>query len=290
MDIIQAEVHRIWLSDNNRHDVVKMHTEGESIGAIALTSDENVLLVCAKYGVAKGDFLSGKVEYILRYPHTEAQKTRLRSNDGIVDPWGHLWIGVMNDFPITAKEGVKPEGRLYRINSQDLSIETMVSDTYILNGLNFSADGKRFFWTDSLTFTVWQYDYDYATNTLSNKRPLVDARTLFPDVASPEPDGFAISTDDDIFTAVFGTGQVVQVSESRAENRWKVPAERVTCVAIGGKDDNDLFVTTGHLELGDFEKEIDPSDKTGDLGGFLFRVRSEKPLKGKQKSVWGGKV
>lgn len=283
-------MHRLWLSDNNRHDVLKFRESGESIGAIGLTTNPDVLLLCAKYGVAKGDFVSGKVEYIVKYPHTESQQKRLRSNDGIVDPWGHLWIGVMNDFPITAKEGVKPEGRLYRINCHDLSVQTMVSDTYILNGLNFSADRKKFFWTDSLTFTVWEYDYDYDTNTLSNKKPLVDARKLFPGVESPEPDGFAINTDDDIFTAVFGTSQVVQVHESRDVNRWHVPARQVTCVAIGGKDDNDLFVTTGHLNLGDFDKPIDASDKSGDLGGFLFRARSDKPLKGKSKNIWGGKI
>lgn len=77
---------------------------GESIGALFLTKDVNIVMVCTKYGVAKGDFHAKPIDFVFKYPEDVALAARVRSNDGICDPWGNIWIGVMNDFPVAAKE------------------------------------------------------------------------------------------------------------------------------------------------------------------------------------------
>lgn len=293
VDIIQAEVHRVSLSEESEHhyerthEVIKVPGSGESVGAIGLTSDDNIVIICAKYGVAKGNFTTGEVEYILKYNHTPEQAHRLRSNDGIIDPWGHLWIGVMNDFPITAAEGVKPEGILYRVNCHDLSVTTMVTDVLISNGLAFSDDGKQLWWTDSLTHTIWQFDYDVVSNKLSNRRPFIETKKALPDFDSPEPDGLTTNTHDDIYSAVFGTSQVVHFdSKGQIVEKFDIPAKRPTCVIIGkGR----LFVTTAHEHHEDWSATIDKNDLSGDLGGFLYQIKVEG-LEGKVKNVWGGQV
>ncbi|EAZ63512.2 Gluconolactonase putatively involved in growth regulation [Scheffersomyces stipitis CBS 6054] len=294
VDIIVGEVHRVKLSSeaaDKEHEVIKWGQSGESIGAIGLTTKNDVILVCGKYGVALGDFTTGKIEYFFKYPYDVTKQQRLRSNDGIVDPWGNLWIGVMNDFPVTFKEGVRPEGKLFRIDHKDLSITTMVDDTLIANGLAFSEDGKKLFWTDSLTFTNWQFDYDYATNTLSNRRPFIEAKKFFPDEASPEPDGFTMTKDGHIYHAVFSTSTVIHVdANAQLVSKIQLPASRITCVTSGGKYNDELFITTAHLQLDDFNATIDPKDTNGDLGGFLYRVKLDKPVNGQIKNIWGGQV
>ncbi|KAF5213252.1 hypothetical protein A9F13_08g01639 [Clavispora lusitaniae] len=292
VDIIQAQVHRIRLDDEEdygkHHEVISLDDPKESAGALFLTKDSDIVLISTKYGVCKGAFSTGKAEYILKYDHNAEEQKRLRSNDGIVDPWGHLWIGVMTDFP---EGGVQPEGRLYRVDCGDLSVKTMVTDTYISNGLAFDQDGKHLYWTDSLTFTLWKFDYDHESATLSNRQACLDYRTLFPDVESPEPDGLAMTRGGDIYQAVFSTSQVVQVStDGKMHARFKVPAARVSCVCVGGKDDNELFITTGHLKLDDPSADIDANDKSGDLGGFLFRLKLNEKLGGAPKNVWGGSI
>lgn len=296
MDIIAGEVHRISLDDDaenyeKHHDILSFDDDKESVGAIALTKDNNKILVCSKYGVCTGDFTTKKIEYLVKYPHSEEQARRLRSNDGIIDPWGNLWIGVMTDFPVTKDHGVSKEGFLYRVDAKDLSIQVMEKETSISNGLAFTADGKKFFWTDLLTFTVWQYDYDHATNTLSNKKPLLDTRSVYTDFESPEPDGLSMTKDGTFFQAVFSTSSVLQYDQTgSAVRKFQLPAQRVTCTATGGSSDNDLFITTAHAELMDSNYKFDANEKSGDLGGFLFRVKLDGQVNSKPKDIWGGKL
>lgn len=293
VDIIKAEVHRIFLDDANpelNHQVVTLAERGESIGALGLTRDPDVVLVCCKKGVAMASFKKETVEYFLEYPLNAERGARLRSNDGIIDPWGNLWIGLMNDFPIATKEGVSAEGCLFRIDCKDHSVKLMLDNARISNGLAFSDDGSKFYWTDSLTFKLWQFDYDNAAQTLSNKSSLLDMRDVFPGTNSPEPDGLSFGTDGQFFHAVFGTGTVVHYDTAAAvHGKYTVPAERVTCTAIGGAKNDTLFVTTAHEKLADPDHVIDASDKQGDLGGFLFQIKPQVSLKPQHKFVWGSR-
>ncbi|KAI5957413.1 hypothetical protein CANMA_004417 [Candida margitis] len=288
VDIIQGEVHRLSLDDLNKHEVLKWSDPKESVGFIALTKKENVVLVAAKSGLALGDFSNGTLEYFFKYPFTESETTRLRSNDGIIDPWGNLWIGVMTDFPISAKEGVQPEGKLLRI-TPDLKVDVMLENTNISNGMAFNDNGIEVFWTDSLNYTIYKFDYDPKTNKLSNKTPFIETKHFYPNENDPEPDGLVRTVNGHIYAAVFSTSTILHVNE-KGELVEKIPvaAKRCTCVTIGGADDDDLFITTGHLKLDDFSVKIDADDMFGDLGGFLFKLKVD--LKGQRKNVWGGKV
>ena len=70
VDIIAAEIHRVCLKNPEAsHEVIKVSEPSESIGAIALTSNPDVLVACAKYGVGYANFQTGKFEYFLKYPH-----------------------------------------------------------------------------------------------------------------------------------------------------------------------------------------------------------------------------
>lgn len=299
VDIIKGEVHRLWLGTENKHEMLKFEDAKESIGAIGLTSNDNVIIICGKYGVAEGNFINKTIKYFLMYNHDDRQKHRLRSNDGAIDPWGHLWVGVMTDFDTSAAEGlVSAEGRLYRINCHDLTIETMIDNTFISNGLLFTGDGKTLYWTDSLTHTIWQYDYSYITNTLSNKRPFIEVSKVFgvpggvaPSSTEPEPDGIALTRDNEVFSAMFHTGKVLRFnSQGHCTHEYELPATRVTSVTVGGKNSDVLFITTGHPELERPEASIDPADKSGDLGGFIFAFSLPEPVNVLNKSIWGRKV
>lgn len=294
VDIILAEVHRVFLSSPERtHQVLRFENEGESIGAIGLTSNDNILIVCGKFGIAKASFATGKIDYFLKYEHDEKQHSRLRSNDAMIDPWGNLWVGVMTDFPVIAKEGKpSPEGRLYHVNCHDLTMSIMEDYSFIPNGLAFSNDGKRFFWTDSLTDTIWEYDYDFIANKLLNKRKFIDFKKI-PSVQDKGcvPDGLVMTIDNEIYSAVFNSGKVLHFDTSgECIEAYKLPAKKPTCATIGGKNFDLLFVTTAHLHEEDMNVFIDPYDKSGDLGGFLYCYKLPRPAKARSKNIWGGKI
>ncbi|GEQ71465.1 hypothetical protein JCM33374_g5149 [Metschnikowia sp. JCM 33374] len=246
VDIISAEVHRVSLEDDSKlaetHETLKFAQPGESVGAVLLTKDPDTVLVCAKYGVARANFATQEFSYLLKYPLSPESASKLRSNDGIIDPWGNLWIGLMNDFPTVKAQGkVEPDGLLYRISATDLSVKVMVEDALIPNGLAFSKD--------------------------------------------------ASTADGHIFQAVFGQSAVLKYDlNGQPEQKFIIPAERVTCTGLGGKNDDEMFITTGHQQLDDFSAEIDAFDHTGDLGGFLFRVKLDKKINSMPTGVWGGPV
>ncbi|EMG45873.1 CGR1 Cell growth-regulated gene 1 protein [Candida maltosa Xu316] len=284
VDIIVGEVHRVQL-DTETHDSLKWDSQEESIGAIGLTTDPTILLVCGKYGIGYANFNTHKIEYFFKYPHENS--ARLRSNDGIVDPWGNLWIGVMTDFPYG---DVQKEGKLYRI-TPDLKIDTMVDGAFIPNGLAFNERGDEFYWTDSLTYTIWKFDYDHETNTLSNRREFINLKDFYPDCESPEPDGFVMTNNGEIYTCVFSTSTILHVDNQGKEvERIKLPAKRITCATIGGEKGDELFVTTAHLEHDNLQAVVDVSDTSSDLGGFIFRLKTGTDLNGQKKNIWGGKV
>ncbi|OBA24178.1 Gluconolactonase putatively [Metschnikowia bicuspidata var. bicuspidata NRRL YB-4993] len=296
VDIISAEIHRVCL-DNEAdleasHEVLKFAEAGESIGAVLLTKDPDIVLACAKYGVATASFKTKQFAYMVKYPLCAESAASLRSNDGLIDPWGNIWIGLMNDFPTVKAQGkVEPAGVLYRISAADLSVKTMVKDAYIPNGLAFSNDGNSLFWTDSLTFTVWQFDYDHEHVTLKNKRPLLAIQPVYPGVSSPEPDGLSCTSQGDFYHAIFSTSSVLKYdSRGEVQQKLMVPAELVTCTGLGGAADDELYITTGHQNLLDSGAEIDALDKTGDLGGFLFRVKLGHKAHSQPAAVWGGQI
>lgn len=293
-DIILAEVHRVFLDDDDlekRHQHFKISEPGESIGNVALTREPDTVLICAKYGIAIGSFTTGETKYLLHYEHNETQKGRLRSNDGIIDPWGNLWIGVMTDFHITQKEGgPSSEGFLYRIDAKDLSVKTMIEGAQISNGIAFSEDKTKLYWTDSLTYTVWQFDYDHTTVSLSNKKPIREFKSLY-EGSDPEPDGMALTNNGHFYHAVFGTGSAVDYDASgNVYRKFNLPAKRVSCVAVGGKDDNEIFFTTIFEHVDDFTKTVDAANKEGDLGGFIFRLKLDEKLHGQCPEEWGGQL
>lgn len=281
VDIYAGEVHRIsFASPDSTHEVIRFDQEGESIGAIGLTQDPDVVLVCGKYGIAKGSFKTKEIAYFVKYP----ENTRLRSNDGIVDPWGNFWIGLMTDFPYANKEGkISPEGKLYRINAKDLTIDDMLpgEDIQIPNGLAFSQDGKKFYWTDSLKYCIYVFDYDHTSNKLSNKKVHANLKEFYPEFESPEPDGFTMSKEGDIFTCVFSTSTIAHLGPDGAlKEKLPIPAKKVTCATLIGSD---AFVTTCNENL--FSGPIHHEGE--DLGGHLFKL----PVNGVEattKNIWGG--
>lgn len=273
VDIIAGEVHRVIAMDWATHEVLKWEGK-DSAGCVLLTNNDDEVIVCGKYGLAKGNFADKTLEYFKKFDFENGD--RLRSNDGYVDPWGNIWLGIMNDFHCD----IKPEGKLIRIKP-DLTIETMVDGTQISNGTTFSNNGKNFYWTDSLNRIVWKFDYE--NDKLTNQREFVDTKYLTK--TTGEPDGMAITAEGDFFHAFWGQSKVLKYSaEGKLLDQYDLPAEKISSVCIGGKENNILFITTAHEFLADENAVIDTL-KVGDLGGYLYAITIND--KGVPKNKWG---
>ncbi|CAN3353831.1 cell growth-regulated gene 1 protein [Diutina catenulata] len=250
IDIKRGEIHRVLVSDGSlqwsTHEEIKHHDPAESVGFIGLTTDVDTVVACCKYGVAYANFATGNLDYQFRF-HKDHK--RLRSNDGLIDPDGNLWIGTMTDFPY--EDDMQPEGTLYRITPRFKECKAMVTGFKIPNGL--AINDHEVYFTESKAQTIWRYAYDGTD---------LGERTAFIDVSgrySGEPDGFAYD-DSGIYVALFGDGKVAHYNwRGEHVGEYTVGGKRVTCV--GGQG----YVTTAHASL---QNQVEPSDH----GGRLYQI------------------
>lgn len=283
VDIVVAEVHRYFF-DSEVHEILKLDTPGDSIGTIGLTKDDNKIILCNKTGINIGDFVTKSVYNLKKYPEND----KVRSNDGKIDPHGDLMVGTMSDFGCE----LRPEGTFYKLTHHDLKLLPLIKDVGISNGLGWNSSRTKFYWTDSPTGCVYKFDYDFESKTFSNKTVLFNARTLDPNADPCVPDGMCITDKDQIFISIYGVGMVVHVNEDgQILHKFKLPAEQITCCTVGGKDDDELFITTALPGAQEEHKPIDQYDTGDDLGGHLFLIKITDLNPGKEEQfIWGGEV
>ncbi|HEO72457.1 MAG TPA: SMP-30/gluconolactonase/LRE family protein [Candidatus Hydrogenedentes bacterium] len=222
--------------------------EGESIGGFTIQADGALLLFMARGAVRrwKDGAMTTVVEDI-----PDERETRF--NDVIADPAGRVFCGTM-----PTKE--RP-GRLYRLDC-DGTLTRVLEGIGCSNGMGFTPDRKRMYYTDSPKREIYLFDYDQATGAITNQRVFVHT----PDDEGV-PDGMTVDAEGYVWTAKWDGGCAVRYTPEGVENqRIEFPAKKVSCVTFGGDDYADMYVTTA----GGKNKA-----EEGAGAGALFRVRPE---------------
>jgi D-xylono/L-arabinono-1,4-lactonase len=174
-----------------------------------------------------------------------------RFNDVCADPEGRVYCGTVTSPSHAA--------RLYRLD-RDGSITQLLDGIGTANGIGFTPDLRRMYFTDTRKREIYLFDYDQATGAIGNQQ--VFAR--IPD-GEGRPDGLAVDTEGCIWSARWDGGCVVRYDPDGAPLlRLALPARRVSAVAFGGPELSDLYITTAG---GDNRQEFGPG------AGALFRAR-----------------
>ena len=219
---------------------------GENVGGFTIQEDGGLLLFLDKGAIRL--WREGTLTTL--YEELEDERES-RFNDVIADPAGRVFCGTT---PTPDRLG-----RLYRLNT-DGSIHCVLEGISCSNGMGFTADRKTMYYTDSMVYKIYRFDYDEATGAISNQ-------TLF--ASNPEsegiPDGMTVDAEGNIWSARWDGSRLVRYSPDGVENlRIDFPAKKVSSVVFGGDDYRDMYVTTA----GGNEKETD-----GEHAGALFRLR-----------------
>ncbi|MBQ5946399.1 SMP-30/gluconolactonase/LRE family protein [Massilia sp. ST3] len=208
---------------------------GSEPSALAIDGDNN-LIVATRRGLLHLNTTDGSETPIADAPY---DVSKVRFNDGRVDPAGRFWIGTMyepRDQP-AAEMYVLDHGQLRRAWSGGMTNS---------NGLAWSLDGRTMFHADTTTHRIDCYDYDLATGTQSNGRTLLSFPT---DKSAPgyggRPDGATIDSEGAYWVAMFEGGRVLRISPSGEILREIiVPARCPTSIAFGGADLRTMYITT----------------------------------------------
>jgi len=246
IDIVGKAVHR--------YDPVKEQTRswgvGQIIGSMALR-EQGGAIVALKEGIFTLDLGSGELDLLARANHIHP---RAQMNDGKVDRRGRFIVG-SGDSDIG---DCRPYGTLYRLDV-DHSFHELDHEIAISNGPCFSPDNKTLYFSDSLPYHVFAYDYDIETGAAANRRLFADTREL-----GGIPDGATVDTDGLMWMAICEGAKVVAFRpDGKIERIVDMPVKYPASVMFGGPDLDQLYVTT-----------IDPKliGRDSDGGGATFVI------------------
>lgn len=261
VDLFAGEIHRFDPASGRDRSV----EVGQPVGMVAGRQSGGV--VCAvKDGVGFADLDEGTFTLVAPI---ESNILGNRMNDGACDATGRLWVGTMatNLAPFA--------GTLYCV-TPELVVAPMLTEVSISNGLDWSPDGRTFYFIDSPTRRVDVCDFEITTGEIRNRRTLLHT----PD-DDATPDGMAVDLEGTLWVAMWDGGCVRRYSLSgELIEIVKLPVTRVTSVAFGGAQMDQLFITTARNGLSPKQLHSEP------LAGAIFVV--EPKVTGPSPHLFGG--
>ncbi|XP_042859950.1 regucalcin-like [Penaeus japonicus] len=204
-------------------------------------------------------------------------------NDAKCDPQGRLWAGTVAPLEKDAVATEADAAGLYRLDSN--LVVTKWASVFLSNGLAWSPDRRSFYYVDTHTRTIDEFDYHDESGAISNRRPLLNYTEA--GLEDQVPDGMAIDVAGNLWVASFGRHQVLCLDPRtrRIVRRITIPAKNPTSVCWGGPDYSILFVTSGTLFMSQEEIDANPSSGrtfavtglgTKGLPAARFRVNFDK--------------
>jgi sugar lactone lactonase YvrE len=170
-------------------------------------------------------------------------------NEGACDPDGRFYGGSM------AYDQTPGAASLYRLEP-DRSVQVVLEGVTVSNGLDWSPDGSHAYYNDTATHQVAVFDYDRDSG--------LTRRRVFVETAPARPDGLTVDSEGGVWVALSNAGAVRRYApDGVLEAVLEVAARKVTACTFGGRDLDQLFITTSREGL---EPGEDP------LAGSLFRA------------------
>jgi D-xylonolactonase len=188
----------------------------------------------------------------------------LNFNDALADPKGRLYAGTW----YWGAENYERTGTLYLINT-DGTIIVQDEGIELSNGLGLSPDEKTLYYADSSARKIYAYHVNQATGELSNRRIFVNVPR-----AEGIPDGLTVDSQGFIWSAQWYGSQIVRYDpDGKVERRINIPAAQVTCMAFGGPDMNELYITTASEDWPTSYAPPNYNSSGTHLGGELLRLK-----------------
>ena len=207
--------------------------------------------------------VSGEGEILTDLARIDHAHPGMRLNEGKVDPFGRWVTGSMD-----LTKGVA-DGAFYAIGP-DGTVDVLAAGVGTANGLEWTRDGGRIYFTDTSVGTIYSADYSAAG--------VSGAPSVFHRGAAH--DGLAIDADGWLWSAIYGEGVVVRYDGTGVEQeRHRLPAPNVTSVAFAGST---LYVTSARENLTEEQLEAHPLSGSvfaleTSTSGFAARVFSSAP-------------
>jgi sugar lactone lactonase YvrE len=246
-----------WVDILNKRiyaDVEVLAELDEFIGCLAPRKDGHLILG-KRFSFSDFDPLTKK-ETPLATLNSELSTNRL--NDGKCDPAGRFLAGTMD------MNETDPNGKLYSFDGKQAT--RLLEKVTISNGLAWSPNHKIFYYIDTPTREVKAFDYDLSTGQIANPRAAIKLEDTL-----GWPDGMTSDMDGNLWIAMWGGAQVTKWNPNTGKllDQIPVPALNTSCPVFGGRDMNELYITTARKNMSEAELTKYP------LSGGLFKVETK---------------
>ena len=248
VDIDDGRFQRYFPADGR----VESFNVGLPVGVVRLRASGG-LVMATRDGFAFWNPQTQSAEFIA---DPEAGKPDARFNDGVIDRRGRFWAGTIAPGMTSA---------LYRLDP-DLSVHTMETGVGVSNGIGWSLDDRTMYYTDSPRRVIYAYAFDAATGAIENRRPFV----LLGDDEPGSPDGLAVDSEGFVWSARWDGWKVSRYDPTgKLEREIKMPVQRPTSCAFGGKQLDELYITSAWTGLNEEQRRTQP------FAGDVFRLKTD---------------
>lgn len=226
-----------YFPDSSRHE--RFHS-GEIVGGFTFQDDDSLLL-----------FETNRIARLSRDGRREVLRENVddgmsRFNDVMADPEGRVYAGTIG----------KNAG-LFLVE-RDVSVKLLFRGTTCSNGMGFTPDLGRMYWTCSTRRKIFRYDYDRRTGALTNEVEFYAAKG-----GEGTPDGMTVDRRGHVWTTRWDGYALIELSpEGTLLSKIELPVAKVSSVAFGGRHLDEAYLTTAGGK---------PGSDTAD--GTLYRVR-----------------
>ncbi|MDA1273772.1 MAG: SMP-30/gluconolactonase/LRE family protein [Verrucomicrobia bacterium] len=230
----------------------KSFSTGCHVGSAVLSKRGDVIAATQK-GFARLDLNTGQLTPIC---DPESDLPNNRFNDGKCDPAGRFWAGTMG------YDESKTTGSLYVLD-EHLNSKKILDGVAISNGLAWTENRRTMYFIDTPTMCVDAFDFDPTNSSISNRRTAIRI---------PEgigyPDGMTIDREGMLWICLWDGWAVTRWNPNTGEQLGKInlPVARATACCFGGKNLDELYITSASTRLCESELDKQP------LAGSLFRA------------------
>jgi sugar lactone lactonase YvrE len=242
------------------------------------------LVLALRDGVYRASSWGGPLRLLAKLDY---EPTYHRANDGKCDPLGRFWVGTLDETR-TARNAA-----LYCIDARRMAqtgaplVERVLGAPSLpattANGLAFSPDNRHLYWTDTPSHTVWAWDQEADSATLSGQRVfasfkpkpegwLVDPQDANNGGYRGRPDGAAVDVQGNYWVAMFEGRRVCQfAANGDLLAEFHVPLQCPTAICFGGENLKTLYLTSARHHRSLSELDAFP------LSGSVLSMRVEAP-------------